>query len=530
MPGARAARQESLLKSADGSLFMRTLIRQATILAMGGPHGDEPFTGDILIEDKSIAAIGPNLDMAGEASVIDGRDRLVMPGLVNGHLHSSEQFFKGRYEKMPLEVWLLYAYPLLMGPPIPERLLYLRSMLVAIESIRGGVTTICDCFFDPPTLSLDRLGTVFSAYEAAGLRANITNSIINIPVLDTLPFAREIVPAELQALLAGGTMVTGAAYADYCEAAFAAFDGRAGRLRYMISPSAPQRCTVDLLEACSEMALRHRVPFHTHVLETKTQAVTGPDLFGKTLIGYLHDLGLLNRNVTVAHSVWVDDADMALMGAARCSVVHNAISNQKLGAGIAPLRRLLDAGVTIALGTDGASSNDTLRIFDVMRVAALIHAVSGPDYSRWLGAGDILRAATIGGARSAMLEAETGSLEVGKRADLIVLRTDNIAFTPMNDPRKHLVYCENGASLELVMIDGEIVLSDGKLTRIDEDEILREAREAIPAYLADHQRIEERNRVFEPYFAEIHRRATLRDIGLNRYAGDMPAWPGANRA
>jgi 5-methylthioadenosine/S-adenosylhomocysteine deaminase len=265
------------------------------------------------------------------------------------------------------------------------------------------------------------------------------------------------------------------------------------------------------------------------VLETKTQAVTGPEIFGKTLIRYMHDLGVLNRNVTIAHSVWVSDDDMMLMGEAGCSIVHNAISNQQLGAGIAPLRRLLDAGVTVALGTDGASSNDTLRIFDVMRVAALIHSASGPDYSRWLGATDILRAATIGGARSAMLEKETGSLEVGKRADLIVLRTDNIVFTPMNDVRKHIVYGENGSSLELVMVNGDIVFREGKLTHVDEAEVLREVRETVPAWLAEHGRIEDRNRVFEPYFAEIHRRATLQDIGLNRYAGDMPAWPGANR-
>src|SRR5205823_3132172 len=118
--------------------------------------------------------------------------------------------------------------------------------------------------------------------EEVGIRANVTNSVINIPVLDTLPFSREIVPAELQALLAGsGKPITGADYAEYCEAAFTAFDGRAGRLRFMISPSAPQRCTVDLLEACSALAVAHGVPFHTHVLETKTQAVTGPELFGK---------------------------------------------------------------------------------------------------------------------------------------------------------------------------------------------------------------------------------------------------------
>jgi 5-methylthioadenosine/S-adenosylhomocysteine deaminase len=492
---------------------MKTLFRKAQILAMGGPRGEEPFEGDLLIEDDCIAAIGADLGEIRDATVLDGRDRLIMPGLVNAHLHSSEQFFKGRYERMPLEVWLLYAYPLLMGPEI---------------SLKSGVTTICDDFFDPPTLSLERIGAVFSAYEAAGIRANVSNSIINIAPLDALPFAREIVPPELQRALDAGERVTGAVYADYCRKVFSTFHGRAGRLRYMISPSAPQRCTMDLLEACAALATTYAVPFHTHVLETKTQAVTGSEIFGVSLIRYLNDHRLLSRNVAIAHSVWVSDEDMRLMGEAGCSVAHNAVSNLKLGSGVAPARRLMDAGVTIALGTDGASSNDTLRMFDVMRVAALLHSAMGPDPSRWLTAADILRAAAIGGAYSAMLEKETGSLEVGKRADLIMLRTDTLAFTPMNDVRKHLVYAENGSSLELVMVNGAVVLRDDKLTLVDENEILREVREVTRAYLAEHREVEERNRALEPYMAEIHRRATLSDIGLDRYVGD---WfpPGANR-
>lgn len=507
----------------------RTLIRGATLLAMDDAHGTEPFAADVLIEDDRIAAVGVGLVVETGTSLIEAAGKLVMPGLVNGHLHSSEQFFKGRYERMPLEIWLLYAYPFLMGPQIPERLLYLRSLLVAMESLKNGVTTICDCFFDPPVLSLERLGTVYSAYDDAGIRANVTNSLINVPVLDTLPFAREVFPTDLQATLDGGNRMTGRAYADYCEEAFATYDGRAGRLRYMVSPSAPQRCTPDLLEASADFALRHGVPFHTHVLETKTQAVTGAEVFGTSLIRLMHERRLLSRNVTIAHSVWVSDDDMALMGEADLSIVHNAISNQKLGAGIAPIRRLLDAGVTVALGTDGASSNDTLRLFDVMRVAALIHGASGPDYDQWLSAADILGAATINGARSAMLEADTGSLEVGKKADLIVLKMDGIDFAPLNDIRKHLVYCENGSSIEWVMVNGETVFEDGKLTRIDEAAILAEVRKTVPAWLAEHAKLEERNSVFEPYFAEVHRRATLQDIGMNRYAGDAPAWPGSNR-
>jgi 5-methylthioadenosine/S-adenosylhomocysteine deaminase len=221
---------------------MKTLLRKAQILAMGGPYGEDPFEGDLLVEDERIAAIGADLGEIRDARVIEGRDRLVMPGLVNAHLHSSEQFFKGRYERMPLEVWLLYA--------------------------------------DPPTLSLERIGAVFSAYEAAGIRANVSNSIINIAPLDALPFAREMVPPDLQRALDAGERVTGGVYADYCGKVFSTFHGRAGRLRYMISPSAPQRCTMDLLEACAALAKTHAVPFHTHVLETKTQAVTGPEIFG----------------------------------------------------------------------------------------------------------------------------------------------------------------------------------------------------------------------------------------------------------
>ena len=224
-----------------------------------------------------------------------------------------------------------------------------------------------------------------------------------------MPFAREILPADLQARLNFGPMITAEAYVDYCKEAFSRFHDDHGRLRFMIAPSAPQRCTLDLLQACSDLALERQVPFHTHVLETKTQAVTGPEFHGKSLIRYMHDLGILTRNVTLAHSVWVNDEDIDLIGESGCAVAHNAISNLKLGAGIAPVRRLMDAGAVLALGTDGVCSNDSARIFDVMRVAALVQSATGPDFNRWLTASEILAAATIGGARSAGLGDVTGS-------------------------------------------------------------------------------------------------------------------------
>jgi 5-methylthioadenosine/S-adenosylhomocysteine deaminase len=501
------------------------LIRNATLLTMDAENGSVPFGGDILIEGQHIKAIGTGIVAAPDATVIDASGKLVMPGLVNAHTHSSETFFRGRYEKMPLEIWLLYTYPLLMGPVIEPRLLYLRSLLLAMESLKNGVTMLSDCFFDPPAHELDRLGTVFRAYEDAGIRANVSSGVMNIHTLDALPYAREVMPVDLQSKLSFDPPITAAAYIDYCHAAIDAFDGRAGRMKFMVAPSAPQRCTPDLLTACYDLATAKGLPFHTHVLETITQAVTGPELYGKSLVRYMADLGILGRNTTIAHSVWVDDEDMALLGAASCSVAHNAISNQKLGAGVAPVRRLMDAGVTLALGTDGVSSNDTARIFDVMRVAALLHSAAGPNYDQWLSASEILQAATLGGARSVLLEDVTGSLEAGKAADLIMLDLGAYPFTPVNDIAKHLVYCENGSSIELVMVNGEIVMRDGRLTRIDEVAILAEIRETVPAYLTEHARIEAANAVFEPSFAEIHRRASMRHSGPYRYAGDAPAWP-----
>jgi len=487
---------------------------------MDAAHGSKPFSGDLLVENGKIAAIGPNLGADRQAAIIDGRDRLVMPGLINAHTHSSETFLRGRYEGLPLELWLLYAYPLLMGPAIGERLLYLRSLLLAMESLRAGVTTLCDDFFDPPAHDLRRLATVFRAYDDAGIRANVSSAVMNVHTLDALPYAREVMPPGLQEKLDFGPPMPAAAYIDYCRSAFASLHGRAGRLNFMVAPSAPQRCSADLLQACHALAVEMGAPLHTHVLETKTQGVTGPAFYGKSLIAYMRDLGVLSRNTTIAHSVWVSREDIAMMGEASCSVAHNAVSNQKLGAGIAPIRRLMEAGVTVGLGTDGVSSNDTARIFDVMRVAGLIHNVSGPAYDQWIRAEEILAMATIGGAHSAMLDHVTGSLEIGKAADLLILDLTTLSFTPLNDIAKHLVYAENGSSIETVMVAGKIVVADGRLKTIDENAILAEIRELVPAHLAEHAELEKRNAVFHASMSEIHRRATSQAIGMNRYAGD----------
>ena len=505
---------------------MRTLLRDITVIAMDDEHGSEPFTADVLIDGDRIAELaapGTVARLPGD-TVIAGRDRLVTPGLINAHLHSWEALFRGRYDNLPLELWMLLSYPILGLNPLPERLIHLRTLMVAIESLKNGVTCVLDDVIESPGQSLEALGTVFDAYEQAGIRANCSGNIVNRDFTDTIPFANELLPPELVARVRADPPPNTEEYLEFSREALRRFDHRAGRLRYVIAPSGPQRCTEDLLVAANELSLEHDTTYHIHVLETKVQAVTGQEFYGDTLVGYLDGLGVLSERSTLAHGIWLTDSDIEALARAGASIAHNPISNQKLGAGIAPLRKLLDAGVNVALGSDGGSSSDSARMFDVIKAAALLHKITTPDYEQWPSATEVLWAATRGGARSMRLAGETGALAPGLKADLVIFDLRTINFTPRNDLRNHLVYSENGSSIEQVMVDGRVVVRDGVCTLVTEAAVLAELRELAPEFLSRHGRAEEINRVFAPYFAEIHRRCCAVALPINLSGGAEAAW------
>ncbi|MBX7454440.1 amidohydrolase [Mycolicibacterium sp. 3033] len=504
-----------------------TMFRNALVVAMDDINRSTPFRADVIVVDDRISAVAPDLPVPDGAAIVDCTHRLLMPGLVNAHVHSWEALFKGRYDNLPLELWMLLSYPILGLEPMSERLIYLRTLLVAMESLRNGATCLLDDVIESPTQSLSALEAVFRGYEDIGIRANCSGNIVNRHYIDTIPYVDEMVPADLLAEARAVKPRTTEDYLQFSKEALTRFDGRAGRLRYVIAPSGPQRCTDELFVAANELSREHDTTFHVHVLETKMQAVTGREFYGSTLVEYLNSLGVLTDRATLAHGIWLTDGDIDLLGDAGASVAHNPISNLKLGSGIAPWRALLDAGVTIGLGSDGLSSNDSARMFDVVKSAALLHKVTEPDFDAWPTAEEVLWAATRGGARSARLTDEVGAIAPGRKADLVLLDLASLNFTPVNDIAQHLVYVENGDSITEVWVNGEVVVRDRRCLHIDEDAVLAEIRELGGQYLARYGEIEQRNRALMPHFRAIYQRCCREALSINRFSGDERSWVGA---
>lgn len=242
------------------------------------------------------------------------------------------------------------------------------------------------------------------------------------------------------------------------------------------------------------------------------------------MVEYLHSLGVLSEHVTIAHGIWLTDSDIEVLADTSASVSHNPISNLKLGSGIAPWRKLRDAGVNLGLGTDGMSSSDTARMSEVVKAAALLHKVTGPDYRQWPTAAEVLDAGTIGGARSARLGSTVGSVEVGKRADLVLYDMNQLAFTPRNRPELHLVYSENGSSIDMVFVDGRIVMQDNRLTLIDERAVLDELQARGPELRAWQDHLESLNRALLPAFDRQYAGVMDRGVAVNRYSGRGECW------
>jgi guanine deaminase len=470
---------------------------------------------DIAIDGRRIADISPAGSRAPSGIAIDASDRLVTAGLINGHLHSHESYYKGRKDNLPLELWMNYVRPL-KPLPLTARQVYLRTMAIAIEALRSGTTTLCDDMNVSPVIRPEHVAAVYQAYEDSGVRALVGPTLFDKPFFRAVPFVDEEFPPELLAELDATRGITGAELLALARQLATAHHPRDHRVGFILAPSAPQRCTDDFLRALRALADELDLPIMIHVQETRLQVVTGQQWHGKTLVAHLDALGFLKPKTSLIHGVWLNPRDIEMLARSGATVQHNPTSNLKTGSGLMPLRALLDAGVNVSLGSDGCGSIDTVNMQYVLMCAALLNKLRG-DHTGWPGAREAFLAGTMGGARALGFGETLGAVETGRLADLAVYRLDRVPFAPLNDPLNQLVYAESGSSLDMLLVDGELVMRDGTLTRIDEPALLAElaeAHRALAPLIAASEREVER---MVPAYERIYRRCLQIPIADDTY-------------
>jgi 5-methylthioadenosine/S-adenosylhomocysteine deaminase len=407
------------------------------------------LTGHALIVNSGkIVALLP-VEAADDAfaprTTLDLPTHALIPGLVNAHTHAAMTLMRGVADDLPLKAWLdEHIWPLEARFLAPE-FVYDGTLLGAAEMLRGGVTCCNDMYFYPDAAA--------RAYETAGMRAMLGMPVLEFPT----PYAMD---------------------ADTClQRGLAARDAfkHAPLLSFSLAPHAPYTVSDASWEKIVMYSRQLDLPIQTHMAETRHEVDEAVAATGLTPLARLDRLGATGPDFIAIHAVHLDPADLALLAARHCHVVHCPGSNMKLGSGIAPVTKLLQMGINVALGTDGAASNNRLDVLGEMRLASLLAKVASGNPSS-VPAAVALRMATLNGAAALGLDAQTGSLEPGKQADLVAIELSGIGTSPMYDPVSHLAYAAGRECVTDVWVGGERVVADCRLTAIDETALLARTR------------------------------------------------------
>jgi 5-methylthioadenosine/S-adenosylhomocysteine deaminase len=436
-----------LLGGQDAVRRVSLVVTNGTVITMDGV--DRVIApGAVAVDGRDIVAVDTADAIAAAYAAdetIDARGGVVLPGLVNTHTHAPMVLYRGLADDLPLMEWLEhYIFPA-EAKTVTPAFVRAGTRLAALEMIRSGTTTFADMYyFEEEIADLTR---------QAGLRAVLGQTIIRFPV----PDART--PAD------------GLARAERFIRAFAGDD----LIVPAVAPHAMYTLDAETLGAARSLADRYAVPVLIHLSETRAEIDAAFEAHRATPVAYLDSLGFFGPRTLAAHGVHLTPADIGLLGARGVAVSHNPESNMKLASGTAPVPALRAAGIPVGLGTDGAASNNDLDMFEAMRQAALLHKLQSND-PRVLPAREVLAMATREGAAALGLGREIGSLEQGKRADLIVVSMDHVRQTPMYDPVSHLVYVTRGDDVRTTVVNGRVLMRDGAVLTLDEPAVLAEAR------------------------------------------------------
>jgi len=425
-----------------------TIIAGGTILTL-----DEQ---DTRIVDGALAIAGDTIVQTGNAAAIKNQfiahtlietgNCLVMPGLVNCHTHAAMSCFRGVADDLELMAWLNnYIFPL-EARHVNREMVYWGSLLAIAEMIKSGTTTFCDMYIFEDEVA--------QAVKQAGMRCLLGEGLLDFPspnaetTADGLACTRKLIEKW------GGDPL----------------------INIIVHPHSLYACSSAALAEAKKIADEYNLPYALHLLENKAESARLQQLFGQKALAVLNKLGYLTDRLLAYHCIVMDQQDIALFADHGCKVVHTPESNMKLASGIAPVTAMLDAGITVGLGTDGCASNNNLDMFREMDMTAKLHKVATLDPTV-MDARTVIRMATCTGAKALGLENMVGTLEAGKKADLIIIDLNKPHLTPLYHEYSHLVYAAGGADVDTVMINGRLVMRNRRLLTIDESEVIARVRQ-----------------------------------------------------
>jgi 5-methylthioadenosine/S-adenosylhomocysteine deaminase len=427
----------------EGKGKMNILIKNATLLSMGDK--EEPVENvEVAIEKDKIKYIGEVPEDFYAEKVIDARESLVMPGLIDGHTHIAMSLFRNYADDLPLMEWLKTRIW-----PLEEKLtaqdVYWGSMLGVAELIRSGVTCFSDMYFF--------MEETAKAVEEAGIRAVLARGLV------------------------GGDNDDGRRFEETRKLYKSWHNGAGGRIKVMVGPHAPYTCSPGYLRKVVELARELNVGIHIHIAESADEVEESLKNYGKSPVRHIYDLGLFDIPTVAAHCVHLSDEDIEILAENKVSVVNNPTSNLKLASGFAPVEKMIKKGINVALGTDGPSSNNNLNMFEEINLAAIINKSVNHDATS-IPAITAIKMATVNGAKALGLEKEIASIEVGKKADLIIIDTQKPHFYPRHNIISAVAYSAQASDVKTVIVDGKIVMEDYEIKTIDTERIMFETEKA----------------------------------------------------
>ncbi|MCY7382608.1 MAG: amidohydrolase [Microcoleus sp. CAN_BIN18] len=419
-------------------------------------------TADVQVADNCISAIASNLTPVG--TIIDGKNKLLLPGFVNAHTHSSEMWQRGIIPPLPLELWLAELYD--FTPLDPEQV-YLSALGTAVETLLSGGTSVVDHLVLIPGQELETIAAAVRAYQEIGIRAFIGPLIQDKSLTAGMP--------------AGDGGIEHAAYIrstkatlELMEAAIKQFHNPEKGVNILLAPTGIQLCSDALFEGCIDLGDRYNLCLHAHLLETNAQKQLAQEKYGCSAVKYLQQIGFLSPRTSLAHCVWLDDDDIAIMAETQSTVVHNPLSNLRLGSGIAPILKYLQAGVNVSFGCDGAASNDSQDLLEAIKMGSILHNITDLDYRHWITPRESVEMASLGGAKGLNAANEMGSLTVGKKADFVLYDLTSLSLLPRTDPIGLLILGRPTNAVDSVWVNGKQIVAEGKVKTIDVDDLRRE--------------------------------------------------------